>query len=60
MIEYYIINVIPGSNKKLAKNAAAAATLNKLRNYHLSENPSHLNQNFISGEEQEKADTIAR
>lgn len=49
-----------GSNKKLAKNAASAAALNKLRNYHLSEDPTQFTQQFVSGEDQQKADKIGR
>lgn len=54
----YFVNT--GSNKRLAKNAASAAALNKLRNFHLSEDPSPINHQVVSSEEQEKADLIGR
>lgn len=48
-----------GSNKRLAKNAASAAALNKLKNFNLSEKPS-MNHQVVSSEEQENADLIGR
>ncbi|XP_074041218.1 adenosine deaminase acting on RNA [Leptinotarsa decemlineata] len=50
-----------GSNKKLAKNAAASAALNKLVNYSQDyQRPSNLDVPFTSKENQEKADVVGR
>lgn len=53
-------HLIVGSNKRLAKNAAAATALNKLRNVPVTEETSQMTQQYISSEEQEKADMIGR